>query len=138
MIEDIPDVKGLIHRVAHVGSTYICDPPPIDTDIDNLVLMESQLTPEEFKVVEKALIEHGWKKDGAYIDIGAFSSFKKDGFNLIITLDTKFFDQFCEASALCRDLNIMDKAARIAIHDYIINGNIQHLNYGFYNKSFHT
>lgn len=122
LLEDFPSLEEIVMGYAHVGSTYICDPPPVDTDIDNLILLSKKMQ-AQYKKINELLIKSGWEIDGNYWDLGSnFWSFKKDNLNIIITYEEDFFDTFVRAAKVCKALNITDKELRIMVHDIIING----------------
>lgn len=72
--------------------------------------------------------EEGFKPDSEHVYEGSeFSSWRKIGggenINFIVTSDYKFFEKFILAAKICKNLNwLLDKSARIMIHEAIING----------------
>lgn len=101
----------------HVGSSYICDPPCFENDIDLLVLVVDMKQYCEY-CVEK----EGWKIDGSYIGNSQFTSIRKESFNQIVTQSIPFFERFSLAADVCKRLNIKNKELRIMVHDAIIHG----------------
>ncbi len=118
-----------ILAIEHVGSRVTCNPPPTDTDDDWLYLVANI---EEFV--------QSFKKDGFYVDgslmggnvvaenevckHGLFVSMKHpvDDVNLIATSDREFFQRFLAATAVCRRLNLMNKADRIDLFQAVLYG----------------
>ena len=99
-------------RMQHVGSTYICYPPPTDTDIDLLVLVS------DMKSYIDAMCEDGFELGGSDVEIIAsqFKSLTKGKLNIICTSDPIFYDRFVMAANMCKAANVQDKSKRIAIH----------------------
>lgn len=63
------------------------------------------------------LEEGGWKLDGSTIpgNPSEFRSLKKDNINYIITDNPTFYEQFCKATAIAKDLNLLDKKDRVRL-----------------------
>jgi hypothetical protein len=57
---------------------------------------------------------------GTLADGESFESWRKEDINLIVTLDPEWFDKMMEACEVCKALNVMSKAERIAIHSKIV------------------
>lgn len=113
---DIPLwLKGCIIKQRLVGSRAICVPPPTDTDIDFLCLVDEE-TEEDIKTL---LVGDGFKLDGNYPK-SKFQSYKKGVINIILTSDKAFYESFVIAMLVCKELNVLDKQKRIAVHDLIM------------------
>jgi hypothetical protein len=96
-----------------VGSRYICDPAPMDTDVDFICLTENAMRSEAM------LIGAGWQENGSRLPDNInqnFISYKKGEVNLVVTPSHKFYSAFLEASNFCRKLNVMEKSDRQRIH----------------------
>ena len=96
------------------GSRITCNPPPIDTDEDYLVLLDHGVRDEVI-----APDADGWKIGGsvwlAAHGESAFRSYVLGSVNLIVTNDPDFFDKFSAATLAAQRLNLLDKADRIAL-----------------------
>lgn len=123
LLEEFPSLKGIIVHWTHVGSTYICNPPPLDTDIDNLILLKS-IDPLKLRKVFQILMDNGWNGNEEYMSAHSseFHSFKKDNLNVIFTTSKLFYNDFRLAASVCKKLNLLDKEDRIMVHDAIISG----------------
>lgn len=103
--------------VVPVGSRVTCNPPPVGTDQDLLVLVEDFTALESF---ECRLSDLDWESESeAYKENAAeFNSWRKtvDGteFNVILTENEKWFDTFLDATFSCKEKNLLTKAERIA------------------------
>lgn len=112
---DIP--TKLWNNIYQTGSSYICDPPILDTDIDYIIFT---VVPEDlFAFLE----ERGFETN--YIDYpletdGNFRSYRKEKLNLIITDTYDFYLSFVKATDLAKKLNLREKQQRIDLFQYIL------------------
>lgn len=124
---ELPSViKDKCVRFEPVGSRVTCDPPPLDTDQDYLVLVDE----EDAEAVFSLLSTIGYALDGSdpgdafnVADEGCFQSYSYSDVNLIITADESFFGRFMAASSVAKRLNLLDKADRIALFQAVLYGN---------------
>lgn len=109
-----------------VGSRVTCDPPPLNTDADFLVL----LPPDAGDVISR-LIQDDWRLDGSFIEdknndtdeSARFNSYTRGDINLIVTKSSIFHDRFIAASSIAKRLNLLNKADRIAVFQAVLYGN---------------
>ncbi len=110
----------LVHavKIQYVGSRYICNPPPMDTDLDILVLAD----PHSKQKLDKALEEWLGKRPEHNKEYGnsPFLSVRKGEVNLLLTYSKLFYTRFVAAANLCKKLNVRSKENRIEIHDLVI------------------
>lgn len=122
------DNFSVLH-VYKTGSSVICNPPVLDTDEDYLVLVDN---------LEEAgfwFQPHGWTNcfddwsnkqdsdpgidvDGYTIELttGArFQAWRREKENIIVTDDRTLHIQSVAATLLAKELNLTDKAQRIAL-----------------------
>ena len=109
-------------RVRAVGSRVTCDPPPLDTDLDVLVLLDDDPT--------ALLMKEGYYQQGmgSMTDPNSkegFRSFRSNDtdINIITTQSPDFFHKFILATNLAKRLNIMDKEDRIALFQGVLYQN---------------
>lgn len=93
------------------GSRITCDPPVMDTDEDWLVVHYGRRTDE----LRDLLVRQGWEAESTDYDSSYFASWRKGRVNLLVTSDQVWADRHRAATMLCRRLNLMDKADRIAL-----------------------
>ena len=103
------------------GSRRICNPPPEGSDIDWIVLAESEK-------LYSWLISQGWEMEGDYVfsetvDEGDFRSFRKEEINLIVTSKRDFYNAFSLATKVARRLNLLEKKDRVVLFQAILYGN---------------
>lgn len=113
---------SMVVKAVPAGSRVTCNPAPLNTDIDWLVLT----TPNP------DFLEHldalGWEWGGSKIHgsnrkDSEFNSFKKGSFNLICTGDEDFYDKFVLASSVAKRLNLLKKDHRVVLFQAILYGN---------------
>ncbi len=113
-------VEEFCVAVVPVGSRVVCKPPPMDTDIDFLCLLEEY---DDLSVLADKLDLDGWDVGGSGDSMSGFESWKKEIngeiYNLILTADEPFFNDFMKATMLCQLENALDKKRRIAIFDEV-------------------
>lgn len=124
-----PNVPDYVHKLAiavrPVGSRVTCDPPPTDTDEDYLVLLMSN------KDIGGRLGDDGWSLDGSFISDEVnrtepehrFTSWSRDGINLIVTRNFIFFQRFMAASSIAKRFNLLKKEDRIALFQAVLYAN---------------
>lgn len=106
--------KELYTTVSLTGSSYICNPPVTDTDIDFVVL--SNNCDELYNWLEKNVFKTNFE-DYA---IGEFRSYKRGVINLIVTNDLIFYKRFVKATEIAKKLNLLDKQQRITLFDFVM------------------
>lgn len=116
--EEITGALGEKFIVGHaVGSRYTCNPPPLDTDEDYLVLVSGDPYAE--------LMQAGFDQDGSpefYTgnDAGGFRSWRKGNLNVITTESHEFYGKFMKATHLAKRFNLLEKRDRIALFQVIL------------------
>jgi hypothetical protein len=108
-----------IHVMVQVGSRAICNPIPVGTDDDRLVLF---MTPGALKMAVEKLEAQGWVHDPHYNLDEEFTSLKQAGneLNLILTENKDFYYKFKAAVAICKKFNVLDKDTRIWVHNKVM------------------
>jgi|TARA_Y100000310_G_scaffold161131_1_gene161055 hypothetical protein len=102
-----------------VGSRFICNPMPLDTDLDILVL-----TTTSQEMVRAFMDENGynWLGDESYTTLrGKFDVFEKGDVQYIVTWSEEFYECFRIAAAVAKKLNMTKKHERVALHDMILH-----------------
>lgn len=100
------------------GSRAICDPPPMDTDEDYVLLDKNDcfqtLLTMGFKLTSEPEYEGGsW-----------FSTWRMDEYNLIVTNDRIFYNRFVAATLLAKQRNLLIKDDRIELFKEILYGRV--------------
>lgn len=108
-----------------VGSQVTCNPPPPleDSDIDMLCFIPDMDTMCE---LEDELDLSEWKfcsGEGYDKMQGDFNAWRKDidgkNYNLILTTNSKFFEDFLDATKSCKQKNLLLKGERCAEFDRV-------------------
>ena len=97
------------------GSRVICNPPPMDTDEDYIALMDD---PHALSCAGFALGTDLHK----YADMPEFLAFRHGEFNIVATDSREFYEKFCKATDAAKELNLLDKADRIALFRAVLYG----------------
>ena len=96
------------------GSSYVCDPPVLDTDIDEMHLVYN------LQEVESVLLSEGWSKCSEKEYTGNdWKAFRKGNLNALVTDNTKYFQLFQKATETAKKLNLRDKKDRIDLFEYL-------------------
>ena len=94
------------------GSSYICNPPVLDTDIDQMFLVD------DLKKVSQVLEKLGWKRCGKEeYQTDKWVAYRKDNLNALLTDNLDHFNKFLQATEEAKKLNLLDKKDRIALFD---------------------
>lgn len=105
------------------GSRVTCNPPPTDTDRDYLVEVRRYA---DFEQAVEIIMENGFHPEGSdhYRNSDFdFQSWRLDEINLIVTYKHWFALRHRAATTVCKSLNLMDKADRIALFQKMLYGN---------------
>lgn len=125
---NIPDwLQAQAVSIEMCGSKVTCNPPPQDTDTDYLVVIR----PEEDYISEtvSALTNDGYEWEGSqkhYQDEAGnnFMSWRRGKINLIVTASADFAAKHRIATAICKRLNLMQKADRVMVFQAVLYGNL--------------
>lgn len=129
MIDAFRSFEDLIVSIQRTGSSFTCEPAVMDTDMDYLVYVNS------LDECGARLQKYGWAncfeewKDKSDTDpaeqcdpysvedkFGArFQAWRKGAYNLIVTDDTALYLRSVGATLVCKQMNLMGKADRIAL-----------------------
>ena len=104
-------------EIRRVGSRETCDPPPVGTDEDWLILLSPRPHRNVRQHAEAWFSARGWAVGGSQ-DEGAssrFVSLTSGDLNVLLTVDVEFFAGFMIGTSICKRLNLLDKADRIAV-----------------------
>lgn len=124
MLELVPDwLRG---KATPCGSRETCDPPPVDTDADFLVLV---FPGHDLAGVITRLSSDGWTWEGSsehYQNVAGegFMSWRKGETNLIVTASEAFHARHVAATAVCKRLNLLDKEDRKAVFTAVLYGGV--------------
>ena len=95
------------------GSSYICNPPVLNTDQDEMFLCNN------LQIVNEILLNLGWTKCG--LDLNEpydnkpshWAAYRKNNLNALITTNINYFMLMLKLTEQAKYLNILDKQARI-------------------------
>jgi hypothetical protein len=119
-------LESLGCAISATGSRFMCDPPVMNTDEDYLVDLSCS---SHQSTVTRLLIEQGFTVQGSIESAtrnsghrSEFKSWRRGTLNLITTVLVSFANRHRQATALCRRLNLLKKADRIAVFQIIMYG----------------
>ena len=122
----IIQLQGVGADCTPCGSRVTCDPPPTDTDQDYLVVVPDE-SGKVGRVVD-ILHENGFAWEGSehyQMAADTFMSWRKGDVNLIVTRNPEFARRHKLATAICKRLNLMRKADRIAVFQGVLYDNFE-------------
>ena len=101
------------------GSSYICNPPVTNTDVDEMFLVD------DLQEVSFQLTGLGWTKCGleeeTYQDKPShWAAYRKENMNALLTTDLKYFMNFFKATEEAKHLNLLNKEDRVALFQKIL------------------
>jgi hypothetical protein len=104
------------------GSSYVCDPPVLDTDRDLVVYLAKHKW-QDLVAAKDLCVAAGWELGGSVgnTDTGPFCSLKKGKWNLIVTYNQPYFAKYVLATQVAKKLNLLNKPDRIMVFQAIIN-----------------
>ena len=102
-----------------MGSRITCNPPPIDTDEDWLVLVGVD---PEAKLLAAGFVQDGNPEFYTGSDVGGFRSWRLGDLNVVTTPDTAFYQRFMTATHLAKRFNLLEKGDRIALFQAVLYG----------------
>lgn len=111
--------KASCVRLERVGSRVTCDPPPLDTDEDWLVLVNHVGHACEFLESQgyQTTTDHNYEALGVK---SPFVSYKEGDQNILVTGSSDFFSHFMVASSVAKKLNLLSKTDRVMIFQAIL------------------
>ncbi len=117
MATNLTAIQAKADNLEPVGSRVTCDPPPMNTDEDYLILVAAN----RFAALEAEVVGQGFVLGGSRVG-DEFRSYKLEAVNLIVTTKAEFFDRFMAATSVAQRLNLLDKADRVALFQAVLYG----------------
>ncbi len=126
--QNIQDLLRYGNRHELVGSRVTCNPPPVDTDQDVLVFVDSENADYFVSRMKNAgfnvELGEGYAEDALNSgEEDRFQSYRLGDVNLIVTVDERFYTRFSAATAMAKRANLMQKEERIALFQAVLYGN---------------
>ena len=100
------------------GSRYICNPVPMDTDEDYVILMNDIM---QFESLGASGFEITTDQE-SYEDLPSFLAMRLNEFNLVVTYSKEFYERFVDATNQAKELNLLKKADRISLFQSVLYG----------------
>lgn len=111
--------QNLWDNIHITGSSYVCDPPVLNTDRDFVIYSKKAddlvafLYENEFTTTST----EGYHSEN---NCNIFISLRKDNLNLIVVEDYDFYLKWVEATELAKKLNLKEKQQRIDLFSHIL------------------
>ena len=124
-MKELDAIPGMIF-VTPVGSRVTCNPPPVDTDLDLLVLVDEDSLTDAFAMLRLLDFNHDGSEISDKLDFvpdSAFASYSRGEVNVIITSDEDVHRRFLAASSVAKRLNLLRKEDRVALFQAVLYGN---------------
>ena len=115
-------IPGIL-AVHPTGSREICNPPPIETDDDYIVLVRDIEKAELYLETAVLATLEGSEPDDPFANNSPFVSMRFGDVNFILTQDWYFFSKFVLATKVAKKLNLLKKEDRICLFQAILYGN---------------
>lgn len=112
----LEDFESQILQWYPTGSRYICNPPPLDTDNDTVILVKSLLKAQKFLLVDDWVV-----CDDEEYEAGEFRAYRKDDENYIVTASIGFFMRYVMATRAAKELNLLEKEDRVKLFIAILD-----------------
>lgn len=106
--------EELYQNVVPTGSSYICDPPVLNTDVDFVILSA------DWDKLHDWCEQNAFKTNFEDYAIEEFRSYKRGIINLIVTDDSTWYKRFVKATNLAKQLNLLDKQQRIDLFNFVM------------------
>ena len=106
--------EELYQEVGLTGSSYICNPPVTNTDIDFVIYSQ------DWDKLHNWCEQNAFKTNFEDYELEEFRSYKRGIINLIVTNDATFYKRFVKATEVAKKLNLLDKQQRIDLFDFVM------------------
>ena len=112
-------------KVQRTGSSYTCNPPVLDTDVDYLVFVDDWASAVQYLAhalgwtLSSGNVEE-YEQDEDYSD--TWYACRKDQFNAMVTNDIGWYEGAVRATEVCKARNVLDKEDRKAIFRFMRDG----------------
>lgn len=113
-------LEEYIEKLEPTGSRVICNPPPTDTDEDWMVLLKPNIS---LKFFQQQVEFEGFDSSNMEtydVDESLFLSLRKEEENLIVTNNEEFYNNMMLATAVAKNLNLLEKKDRITLFNAIV------------------
>lgn len=113
-------LEEYIEKLEPTGSRVICNPPPTDTDEDWMVLLKPNISLKFFQQQMEFEGFDGSNMETYDVDESLFLSLRKEEENLIVTNNEEFYNNMMLATAVAKNLNLLEKKDRITLFNAIV------------------
>lgn len=116
IIKDLVKQLPIDTLIEYSGSRVICDPIPMDTDIDVVIYSDQD------KFVDNLIRKEDFKPCYGSVSDSSFYSYRKGTVNIIHIHSKEGYDKFMLATGIAKRLNLTNKDHRIILFQSIRMG----------------
>lgn len=115
---DLSDaIDKYVSTVWRTGSSYICNPPVLDTDRDFVLLVT------DYDAFIAAAIDKGYTVCGnSEYEDKEFTALRQENVNLLVVATEELWKSWVSATELAKRFNLLNKADRVALFKVIVDG----------------
>lgn len=119
MLSELYEIKHLVLDSLLTGSSVVCDPPVLDTDVDIVILVPKGTSELELLSVGYTPCST-YELDPTLSDNEGFRAYRKGKINLIVVTDPYQFDSWKLATEWATKLNLLNKDARVQFFHIVL------------------
>lgn len=114
LIKNVNIPQDLWDGIYQTGSSVICDPPVLDTDIDYIVYTNEETKLDAFLKCE-GFTKSSSEEEDYDMESEGFSCYRRDNLNLIVTISSSWYNKWVLATRVAKALNLRNKADRVML-----------------------
>lgn len=105
--------------IYQTGSSVICHPPVLTTDIDFIIFTKTETELHKFLI--KNDFKQSCSEEEEYdLETEGFTCYRKDNINLIVTISYNWYLGWVKATKLAKKLNLLKKEDRITLFKFVL------------------
>jgi len=114
LIKHVNIPQDLWDEIYQTGSSVICSPPVLDTDIDYVIYTNEETKLDTFLKCE-GFTKTCPEEEDYDMESEGFSCYRKDNLNLIVTTSSCWYNKWVLATQVAKKLNLRNKADRVML-----------------------
>lgn len=114
LIKNVNIPQDLWDGIYQTGSSVICDPPVLDTDIDYIVYTNEEIKLDTFLKCE-GFTKSSSEEEDYDMESEGFACYRRDNLNLIVTISSSWYNKWVLATRVAKALNLRNKADRVML-----------------------
>lgn len=114
LIKHVNIPQDLWDGIYQTGSSVICDPPVLDTDIDYIVYTNEETKLARFLLCE-GFTQSCPEEEDYDMESEGFSCYRRGNLNLIVTTSSSWYNKWVLATRVAKALNLRNKSDRVML-----------------------